>query len=339
MPTVSAADVLSAEDFFGEFTFARSVEPGFENGFLSFAPDHSWYRVRHVDENKDQVPEVVEVVRGTYRVVAEETGPVLVLTRDDGAPFGRPEAPRYTNGRIESFEIAGVVYQRRRPTEAYFDQRQNKSALAASLFITSTPPGATVVMDGKTQAGKTPLTVDKPTAGEEHEVRLEMHGHMPQTRTITLEEGKIGRLHFDLEEGATALWIRSDPPTRLFIDGVFRGDTPRRLSDVPPGEHEIEFSMPAQGMRHKENVYLKVGERVVIERAFKGKVTFDVGRPVTVIDEKGRLLGSSGHPIEMEIGIQHVILRDVKGREKNVYVPVRWNETTGFETPFDEIED
>jgi hypothetical protein len=77
----------------------------------------------------------------------------------------------------------------------------------APLRITSTPAGATVMIDQKV-VGKTPWASPLPLG--EHAVRLSAEGHFPARQAVTLEKRKQPVLHFQLEhEPDTAALRRS----------------------------------------------------------------------------------------------------------------------------------
>jgi hypothetical protein len=64
------------------------------------------------------------------------------------------------------------------------------------ITIESTPPGATVRIDGK-KRGVTPLELELPPGDHEMDVRLD--GHFPREREISIVEGVVQSVDFDLQ--------------------------------------------------------------------------------------------------------------------------------------------
>jgi len=334
-----ARNVLCVEDFFGAFIFSRLEEDRFVNGFIAFDPDHTWYRVEHVDLDRDQVPEEMTVRRGTYRVVKAEGGePVIVMVLEGGGDFPTPADLKFRNGMVNSFTIAGVAHTRRRPGMPFFDNERIRKPLGKAIVVTSSPPGASIAIDGRAQSGRTPMTISEPTANEEHVLRAEMTGHMPQERNVGVGEGQKAVVHFEMQEGETQLWVKSRPMTRVFVDGKYRGDSPRKLSDIPPGDHVLALRLPALGIEFEKRVYLAPGKTVKISHDFLGFIEVRVGTKVRVYDGS-KLLGEMPGPrIELPIGNRRLILEDSEGTRKRVTVRIELDKTTVFETPFEELE-
>ncbi|HEX8437763.1 serine/threonine-protein kinase, partial [Archangium sp.] len=64
-----------------------------------------------------------------------------------------------------------------------------EQAKPGGLEIVTEPPGATVVLDGKSQAGVTPLTLSELTSGVEHLVRVSLEGYQEEAATVKVEPG------------------------------------------------------------------------------------------------------------------------------------------------------
>ena len=332
--------VLSVEDFFGTFTFYRNQEGAFVNGFIQFNPDHTWYRVTHADTNHDQIPEEVTIERGTDRIVrSDKDEAVLSMTLDNGQAYGTPVDLKYMRGAVETFVLNNETYTRRSLDMPWFDQKKNLKPLASAIAITSVPAGASIWVDGKLQKAVTPLTVDKPTAGEDHVLRAELKGHLPQTRTVKLEEGQRLPVHFELTQGESQLWVRSTPKAHVFVDGVLRGDTLLKLNDIPPGEHVVSMKLPVLGAEYEEKVDLSPEKIIKVSHDFLGRLDVDVGRAVKIFDEGGKKLGEApGSPIILPIGNNRIVLQDAGGRKKTVFVKIDLDSTTTFKQEFDKIK-
>ncbi len=110
----------------------------------------------------------------------------------------------------------------------------------ATVDFTTTPPGATVTIDGA-EAGQTPLSAE--VLRGEHEVVIKLAAHKAWTRGIDV----IARQDFAVEpitlEPADGLVLLRSTPTNasVTLDGVYQGVTPLEVT-VPPGRsHQLVF--------------------------------------------------------------------------------------------------
>lgn len=95
--------------------------------------------------------------------------------------------------------------------------------LPARLKVVSSPEQARVFIDNDYQ-GKTPVTF--PAAAGRHELRIELAGHAPLTRTVTLENGGEATEEFRMESVLGRLEIVTTPPgARISVDGKSAGLT------------------------------------------------------------------------------------------------------------------
>ena len=94
----------------------------------------------------------------------------------------------------------------------------------AKLVVVSSPEGAKVFVDDDYQ-GKTPATIST-LAGGAHKVRIELAGHAPVTRDVTLENGAAKTEEFKLESMLGRLEIVTIPAgARVSVDGRAVGTT------------------------------------------------------------------------------------------------------------------
>lgn len=94
----------------------------------------------------------------------------------------------------------------------------------AKLNVVSSPEGAKVFVDGDYQ-GKTPVTIST-LAGGAHKIRIELAGHSPVTRDVTLENGTSKTEEFKLESMLGRLEIVTIPAgAKVSVDGKAVGTT------------------------------------------------------------------------------------------------------------------
>lgn len=128
--------------------------------------------------------------------------------------------------------IAGVVGERYLMTSAGGDPAG--APLRSPLLVHSSPPGATVELDGRA-VGVTPLAVPGVADGR-HQVRIVLDGYEPIDRAITVDPGE--RL-VDVRLAAERIdrRVRSSPAgARVYVDGALvEGATPVTI-EVEPDE-------------------------------------------------------------------------------------------------------
>jgi PEGA domain len=334
----AGAAVLSVEDFFGVFTFSDISAEGHLSGFIQFNSDHTWFRVVHVDNNHDQVPEDVRIERGNYRVkMNEEKRPVLSMAISDGGEYC-PSQFIFADGKISSFVSMNRAFHRRKSGMPYFDHSRNKMPLAKGIYVDSKPRGARVFIDGKYVKGLTPLTIEKPTAKVEHIIRLEYRNRPARQKTVRLGVGENLNIHFNLLQADTELWVRSRPDTRLIVDGRYRGETTIKLDNLSVGEHELSFQLPSLGLNHTEIVHLERGEITKISRDFLGRVRIRVGKPVDIFFNEKLIGKAPGDEIELPIGRKVFKLVDQKGEVMHLSVKVELDTLVNVEKPFKDLD-
>ncbi|MBS2022774.1 MAG: PEGA domain-containing protein [Deltaproteobacteria bacterium] len=110
------------------------------------------------------------------------------------------------------------------------------------LSIASTPPGASVTIDGA-DVGFTPWADDiKPG---DRKVKVALQGFKADERKVTVTAGRDAEIAFNLtrEPGPGKLRLETDPPEAIVtIDGQQVGTTPY-TGDVAPGDHQLEVAL------------------------------------------------------------------------------------------------
>lgn len=124
------------------------------------------------------------------------------------------------------------------------------------LQITSTPAGATIVLNGRELKQKTPTLLDSLRSGE-YEVRLTLANHRAHAESIRVAAGRMQTLASTLIANETATRISplpatvsftiiSDPPSEIFIDGESMGKPVNGFlrASLKPGAHRVQFRLP-----------------------------------------------------------------------------------------------
>lgn len=113
----------------------------------------------------------------------------------------------------------------------------------AEVYIRSTPPGASIAINGRT-VGVTPLAIPVLPPGR-HLVVATLRGFRPLYRTVGIEAGQQTVVDLALEPLTGLLLIQSAPPgAEVEINEVHRGTTPVLVTDLQPGAHRLLLSKP-----------------------------------------------------------------------------------------------
>ena len=129
----------------------------------------------------------------------------------------------------------------------------------APITFNSTPPGARVLVDGRS-TGTTPLTTDILEGG--HAYKLTLPGYKQLEGRFGVVAGEARTLALPLLEPLDGYFtVTTEPPgATITVDGQFRGESPMELAVVPGRPHEIAASK-AGFERVAQQVELASGER------------------------------------------------------------------------------
>ena len=116
------------------------------------------------------------------------------------------------------------------------------------LLIRTTPPGASVVVDGLAR-GRTPLSLEDVPFGT-HRVRVSYTGYGSETREVSLSRdagvASVGidlvksRTSSEIAVGTGSLQVESRPNgARVMVDGRLVGTTPVVVPDLADGSHRV----------------------------------------------------------------------------------------------------
>jgi hypothetical protein len=115
------------------------------------------------------------------------------------------------------------------------------AALEMGIKVTSSPPGATVEVDGKPISGETPLEAGI-TKGS-HTIAVKLAGFKPFTQQVDAEPGKVPDIHAELSGGL--LTMRTDVSgATVIVGGQDLGQTPMDKSAVPMGNQKVLVHHP-----------------------------------------------------------------------------------------------
>jgi hypothetical protein len=117
---------------------------------------------------------------------------------------------------------------------------------AGVVVVTSEPPGADVLLDGRPTGLVTPAVLEEVRLAEAHEVELGGPDFLPVTMQVAAAPGRlVARVHATLSPSTGALRIESDPPgASVRFDERPVGRTPLTIDGVAIGErHRVDLEL------------------------------------------------------------------------------------------------
>ena len=167
-----------------------------------------------------------------------------------------------------------------------------------TVVVTTNPPGAQVVIDGRAQ-GVSPTTLT--VAPGKHVLELRGAGE-PRTMSLDVAAGAQLSQYIEMGKGPVtngSLQVRTEPAGgKISVDGVPIGPSPVTVLDLTPGEHTVVVQTEAGSTTQTVTVEAGATASLVAQlpTAQSGPASgwISVSTPKTVqLFEDGRLLGSS----------------------------------------------
>jgi serine/threonine-protein kinase len=159
----------------------------------------------------------------------------------------------------------------------------------ASVEVITTPPGASVVLDGIPLLGVTPLHVDDIEPGD-HAIIVSLPGYKEETRLLTLDKTTTWKLEIALAPLKTRtvaqkrvkpqptqararpatgyLTVNTVPWSDVFVGGRKLGQAPLAEKEVPAGTYRIVFKNPVFGRRERK-VTIRPGDTTKLNLDFR----------------------------------------------------------------------
>lgn len=126
----------------------------------------------------------------------------------------------------------------------------NLTPITGIISVASNPAGATVLIDG-VESGTTPCNIKNVLTGT-RKLTVTKQGYNPVSTEIYVEESKMSKMNFVLDDGLLVS-VNSNPSgAQLFIDGEYKQLTPFS-ANITPGKHLVELKHKGY-KTYKENV-------------------------------------------------------------------------------------
>ncbi|HKP64372.1 MAG TPA: PEGA domain-containing protein [Polyangiales bacterium] len=113
-----------------------------------------------------------------------------------------------------------------------------------NVQFATVPTKVTVTVDGQPIASTTsPFVLAQLTPAQPHTIEVSQQNYRPWTNKVELEPGQTLQLPtVTLERIETGFAVDSEPPgASVVVDGKKLGETPARLIDLAPGEHQLRL--------------------------------------------------------------------------------------------------
>lgn len=191
------------------------------------------------------VPDGADVqIEGAHRGKA----PLLLTDLPLGRYRVRGSAPGYQVREVE------LLVDSRTPNRITLELPSDSS----TLTIASTPPGASVTVDGLSR-GVTPCALERLQSGDV-KIVLNLENYSLYQDTVKLKAGETHAVDVTLQPIPATLSLISVPAgAKIFLNNELRGMTPLKLDPVPPGACTIRAELEGYEtqnrtleLRHKE---------------------------------------------------------------------------------------
>ena len=200
--------------------------------------------------------------------------------------------------------IARIEKQSAEVKPGYFVEIEGIERGKGFLYVTSSPAGADIYLDGEATGKKTPAQLE--VSPGEHQVEVRMSGFLTQSKSASVAKNEVSRVEFSLTRGKGALTVMSEPmEAEVYLDGTLKGNAPITIKDITTGEHELKLHKQGYAP-HTETIQIAIGEPLVLQR------TLEVGKPVMKVT-----------PQQIKLDDEHLERKIMISNQGNV--PLNWS--------------
>jgi len=188
---------------------------------------------------------------------------VLVLLGGAAVAYEQSDVVKNAVGKMgNAIGNIGAIFEEKGPPEVAVDDNPLLREHGARILIASSPPAATVYLDGKEQ-GVTPVALTGLMPGD-YRVRVEAPGFASWTTTVEVSHGETAGVTAKLlgkQGGAQPgtfgrVRIETTPPSDVYIAGDLVGRTPLDTVYAPIGQVTFNFQLP-DGRKFSRDVVVK----------------------------------------------------------------------------------
>jgi hypothetical protein len=143
------------------------------------------------------------------------------------------------------------------------------NAITGSISVESNPLEASIFLDGK-NVGTTPEAIKSVAIGI-HEIEVRKTEFAEWKKKVNIKKGKEVALNAVLRPITGTVRLESEPTgAMIFIDGENIGNTPKVMTGICPGKHEVEISLDGYDP-YVQKIKIKVGKESALTATLQRK--------------------------------------------------------------------
>jgi hypothetical protein len=218
---------------------------------------------------------------------------------------------RYVIGKVTTWRASAPAASGSAPARTTSATTSTGKA-AGVLRVTSTPPGAEVVLDGKSR-GVTPLSLDDVPAGTHNLEIVSSEGTVHRTVTVSADHP------VDVVESIFAGWLAVRAPFDL---SVTEGPRALRADDrgqilLPPGRHDIRVVNRTVGYDQVHQVEVRPGEIARLDIALpRSTLSVTSSEPAEVFVDGVRVGETPLSDAAIDVGTREIVVKRTSGGER-----------------------
>jgi LysM repeat protein len=208
-------------------------------------------RVDLTDGENKPLNMLMEPIFGTVNISAAEGAIIYIDNERKNTSHwtGRLIAGWHTfEARKEKFHTASQKIEVRLGQEQNLDLQP--MPMHGTLKVVSTPWEAKILIDGKNY-GTSPNSIPDLLVGT-YTVEISKEGFTTVSKTLTIEENKTESLNVELREDQLLSFNSQPADARLFLNGVYKGQTPCEIH-VEPGSYNVELNKEGYNSYQKQH--------------------------------------------------------------------------------------
>jgi TolB-like protein len=256
-----------------------------------------------------------------YLVVDSEPNQARIFL--DGRDTGEATPANFrdlTPGKHEVVLKRNLYLDYREPCELRDDETVTKVLKLVpdfgDLVIESEPPGASITLDDRLQAEKTPARLRQVPSGA-HRIELSLARHDGAHKVLVVQAGDSSPWRAELQPAFARITVNSEPQgATVFVDDNEEGETPRTL-ELDRGRYRIRLRRRLYA-EYAEIMTVQAGKNETISRKLSARfgslhvIALAAGQPVADAEVlvQGRLRGKA--PITVDELPEEVVTVEVR---------------------------
>jgi TolB-like protein len=146
-----------------------------------------------------------------------------------------------------------------------------------NINVNSMPEGAAVYLvksNGEEKLiGQTPV-LNYTTSIGNYNVRVEKEDYFNKVKSITVNVGETSDISYLLEKKPGSIVVKTTPENaRIFLDGIYKGRSPMRLTNLKEGDYVVTMTMP----------YASETVKVTVKSNRDSKIESSINKPVNYV--------------------------------------------------------